>query len=160
MNEPVATKDLLLHLLSITVQASDTTAQLYREIEKVTNGISATLQSESRAEYISNASYDYAIFCDGEMVADVEGDMLLDEMTAETVKVTDIDSATHHPKLTGVNRHIMPALAAVYDGVTLQNSPFWVICRAVTNSTESEPHHPMIFHSVVLTQKLLGGYHA
>ena len=86
MNEPVATKDLLLHLLSITVQASDTTAQLYREIEKVTNGISATLQSESRAEYISNASYDYAIFCDGEMVADVEGDMLLDEMTAETVK--------------------------------------------------------------------------
>ena len=86
MNEPVATKDLLLHLLSITVQASDTTAQLYREIEKVTNGVSATLQSESRAEYISNATYDYAIFCDGEMVADVEGDMLLDEMTAETVK--------------------------------------------------------------------------
>ena len=86
MNELVATKDLLLHLLSITVQASDTTAQLYREIEKVTNGISATLQSESRAEYINNASYDYAIFCDGEMVADVEGDMLLDEMTAETVK--------------------------------------------------------------------------
>ena len=86
MNEPVATKDLLLHLLSITVQASDTTAQLYREIEKVTNGISATLQSESRAEYISNASYDYAIFCDGEIVADVEGDMLLDEITAETVK--------------------------------------------------------------------------
>ena len=86
MNEPVTTKDLLLHLLSITVQASDTTAQLYREIEKVTNGISATLQSESRAEYISNATYDYAIFCDGEMVADVEGDMLLDEMTAETVK--------------------------------------------------------------------------
>ena len=86
MNEPVTTKDLLLHLLSITVQAGDTTAQLYREIEKVTNGISATLQSESRAEYISNATYDYAIFCDGEMVADVEGDMLLDEMTAETVK--------------------------------------------------------------------------
>ncbi len=56
MNEPVATKDLLLHLLSITVQASDTTAQLYREIEKVINGISATLQSESRAEYISNAT--------------------------------------------------------------------------------------------------------
>ena len=86
MNEPVTTKDLLLNLLSITVQASDTTAQLYREIEKVINGISATLQSESRAEYISNATYDYAIFCDGEMVADVEGDMLLDEMTAETVK--------------------------------------------------------------------------
>ena len=86
MSEPVPTKGLLLHLLSMAVQASDTTAQLYREIEKVTNGISATLQSESRAEYINNATYDYAIFCDGEMVADVEGDMLLDEMTAETVK--------------------------------------------------------------------------
>ena len=66
---------------------------------------------------------------------------------------------THHPKSIGVNRHIMPALAAVYDGVTLQNKRK-PICRAVTNSTESEPHHPMIFHSVVLTQKLLGGYHA
>lgn len=77
-----------------------------------------------------------------------------------TSQVNDIDSATHHPKLTGVNRHIMPALAAVYDGVTLQNSPFWVICRAVTIVTESEPHHPMIFHSVVLTQNTIGGYHA
>ena len=77
-----------------------------------------------------------------------------------TSQVTDIDSATHRPKLTGVNRHIMPALAAVYDGVTLQNSPFWVICRAVSSRTESEPHHPMTFHSVVITQKLLGGYHA
>ena len=76
-----------------------------------------------------------------------------------TSQVTDIDSATHHPKLTGVNRHIMPALAAVYDGVTLQNKRK-PICRAVTNSTESEPHHPMIFHSVVLTQNYIGGYHA
>ena len=72
-----------------------------------------------------------------------------------TSQVTDIDSATHHPKLTGVNRHIMPALAAVYDGVTLQNKRK-PICRAVTNSTESEPHHPMIFHSVVLTQNTIG----
>ena len=72
----------------------------------------------------------------------------------------DNKAQIHLPQFTGVNRHMMPALAAVYDGVTLQNSPFWVICRAVTNSTESEPHHPMIFHSVVLTQKLLGGYHA
>ena len=86
MTEPVKSRELLLHLLSMAVQASDTTAQLYREIEKITNGISATLQSESHAEYINNATYDYAIFCDGEMVADVEGDMLLDEMTAETVK--------------------------------------------------------------------------
>ena len=71
----------------------------------------------------------------------------------------DNKAQTHLPQFAGVNRHIMPALAAVYDGVTLQNKRK-PICRAVTNSTESEPHHPMIFHSVVLTQKLLGGYHA
>ena len=71
----------------------------------------------------------------------------------------DNKAQIHLPQFTGVNRHIMPALAAVYDGVTLQNKRK-PICRAVTNSTESEPHHPMIFHSVVLTQKLLGGYHA
>lgn len=72
----------------------------------------------------------------------------------------DNKAQIHLPQFTGVNRHIMPALAAVYDGVTLQNSPFWVICRAVSSRTESEPHHPMTFHSVVLTQKLLGGYRA
>ena len=72
----------------------------------------------------------------------------------------DNKAQTHLPQFAGVNRHIMPALAAVYDGVTLQNSPFWVICRAVTIVTESEPHHPMIFHSVVLTQNYIGGYHA
>ncbi len=71
----------------------------------------------------------------------------------------DNKAQIHLPQFTGVNRHIMPALAAVYDGVTLQNKRK-PICRAVTNSTESEPHHPMMFHSVVLTQKLLGGYHA
>jgi hypothetical protein len=71
----------------------------------------------------------------------------------------DNKAQIHLPQFTGVNRHIMPALAAVYDGVTLQNKRK-PICRAVTNSTESEPHHPMIFHSVVLTQKLLGGYRA
>lgn len=86
MNEPVKSRELLLQLLSKAVEASDTTAQLYRELEKITNGIPATLQSESHAEYINNATYDYAIFCDGEIVADVEGDMLLDEITAETVK--------------------------------------------------------------------------
>lgn len=86
MNEPVTSRDLLLHLISITEQAKDTTQQLYRDIERVSNGIMATLNSETHAEYINNASYDYAIFCDGEIVADVEGDMLLDEMTAETVK--------------------------------------------------------------------------
>ena len=86
MNEPVTSRDLLLHLISITEQAKDTTQQLYRDIERVSNGIMATLNSETHAEYINTATYDYAIFCDGEIVADVEGDMLLDEMTAETVK--------------------------------------------------------------------------
>lgn len=62
---------------------------------------------------------------------------------------------THLPPFIGVNRHIMPALAAVYDGVTLQNKRK-PICRAVTIVTESEPHHPMIFHSVVLTQNTIG----
>ena len=110
MSEPVPTKGLVLHLLSMAVQASDTTAQLYREIEKVTNGISATLQSESRAEYISNASYDYAIFCDGEIVADVEGDMLLDEMTAETVK--DFLQAVNPNKVITIEQ------------VTIKNDPY------------------------------------
>ena len=76
-----------------------------------------------------------------------------------TSQVTDIDSATHHPKLTGVNRHIMPALAAVYDGVTLKNKPIGEYSRRFY-VTESEPHHPMTFHSVVLTQNYIGGYHA
>lgn len=68
---------------------------------------------------------------------------------------------THHPKSIGVNRHIMPALAKIYDGVTLQNKPIRQICEAVTNEAESEPHHPMIFHSVITTQnQSLGGYHA
>ena len=65
------------------------------------------------------------------------------------------NSTTHHPKSIGVNRHIMPALAAVYDGVTLQNKRK-PICRAVTVCTEIEPRHPMTFHSVVLTQKQIG----
>ena len=110
MSEPVPTKGLLLHLLSMAVQASDTTAQLYREIEKITNGISATLQSESHAEYINNATYDYAIFCDGEMVADVEGDMLLDEMTAETVK--DFLQAVNPNKVITIEQ------------VTIKNDPY------------------------------------
>jgi len=76
-----------------------------------------------------------------------------------TSQVTDIDSATHHPKLTGVNRHIMPALAAVYDGVTLKNKLIGEYSRRFY-VTESEPHHPMTFHSVVLTQNYIGGYHA
>ena len=71
----------------------------------------------------------------------------------------DNKSQIHLPHFAGVNRHIMPALAAVYDGVTLQNKRK-PICRAVTVCTESEPRHPMTFHSVVLTQNYIGGYRA
>ena len=49
-----------------------------------------------------------------------------------------------------------------YDGVTLQNKiASGRICRAVACVTESGPHHPMIFHSVVSTQKTTqgGSYH-
>ena len=76
-----------------------------------------------------------------------------------TSQVGIAKTQTHHPKSIGVNRHIMPALAASYGGVTLQNKRK-PICRAVTIVTESEPRHPMTFHSVVLTQKAIGGYHA
>lgn len=71
----------------------------------------------------------------------------------------DNKAQTHLPQFAGVNRHIMPALAKSYGGVTLQNKRK-PICRAVTIVTESEPRHPMTFHSVVLTQKAIGGYHA
>ena len=71
----------------------------------------------------------------------------------------DNKAQIHLPQFTGVNRHIMPALAAVYDGVTLQNSPFWVICGAATCVAESDSEHPMTFHSVVTTQKTTQGGH-
>lgn len=80
-----------------------------------------------------------------------------------TSQVNDEPSATLLPHFTGVNRHILLAtLPAVYDGVTLQNTiALWRICEAVADVTESEPHHPMMFHSVVNTQKpTSGGYHA
>lgn len=64
----------------------------------------------------------------------------------------DNKAQTHLPQFAGVNRHIMPALAKSYGGVTLQNKPLRQICEAVTCVTESEPRHPMIFHSVVNTQ--------
>ena len=71
----------------------------------------------------------------------------------------DNKAQIHPPHFTGVNRHIMPALAAVYDGVTLKNKPIGEYSRRFY-VTESEPHHPMTFHSVVLTQNYIGGYHA
>lgn len=80
-----------------------------------------------------------------------------------TSQVTDKPSATLLPHFTGVNRHILLAtLPAVYDGVTLQNTiALWRICEAVADVTESEPHHPMMFHSVINIQKpTSGGYHA
>ena len=71
----------------------------------------------------------------------------------------DNKAQIHPPQFTGVNRHIMPALAAVYDGVTLKNKPIGEYSRRFY-VTESEPHHPMTFHSVVLTQNYIGGYYA
>ena len=71
----------------------------------------------------------------------------------------DNKAQIHLPQFTGVNRHIMPALAAVYDGVTLKNKLIGEYSRRFY-VTESEPHHPMTFHSVVLTQNYIGGYHA
>ena len=44
-----------------------------------------------------------------------------------------------------------------YGRVTLQNSPFWVICRAVTVLTESEPYHPLQV-VISLTQNNTGGH--
>ena len=77
--------------------------------------------------------------------------------------IGQIDS-THPTPFTGVNHHFLDVSIfgriPSYDGVTLQNKPLWRICEAVAFTTESEPHHPMTFHSVVITQKLLGGYHA
>ena len=70
-------------------------------------------------------------------------------------QATQDSSTTPLTHITGSNRHIMPALAKSYGGVTLQNKRK-PICRAVTIVTESEPRHPMIFHSVVLTQKQIG----
>ena len=66
---------------------------------------------------------------------------------------------THLPPFIGVNRHTYANSVTSYGGVTLQNKRK-PICRAVTLCTESEPRHPMTFHSVVLTQKAIGGYHA
>ena len=64
----------------------------------------------------------------------------------------DNKAQTHLPQFAGVNRHIMPALAKSYGGVTLQNKPLRQICEAVTCVTESEPRHPMNFDSVANTQ--------
>ena len=67
---------------------------------------------------------------------------------------------THLPPFIGVNRHTYANSVTSYGGVTLQNKPVRQICRAVTIVTESEPRHPMTFHSVVLTRKSQGGYYA
>ena len=71
----------------------------------------------------------------------------------------DNKAQTHLPQFTGVNRHTYAHSVTSYGGVTLQNKRK-PICRAVSTKTESEPRHPMIFHSVVLTQNLVGGYRA
>lgn len=71
----------------------------------------------------------------------------------------DNKAQTHLPQFTGVIRHTYAHSVTSYGGVTLQNKRK-PICRAVSTKTESEPRHPMIFHSVVLTQNLVGGYRA
>ncbi len=76
-----------------------------------------------------------------------------------TSQVSDNLSITHLTHFTGLNRHTYAQSVTSYGGVTLQNKRK-PICRAVTVCTESEPRHPMTFHSVVLTQKQIGGYHA
>ena len=74
-------------------------------------------------------------------------------------QATQDSSTTPLTHITGLNRHTYAHSVTSYGGVTLQNKRK-PICRAVTIVTESEPRHPMIFHSVVLTQKAIGGYHA
>ena len=74
-------------------------------------------------------------------------------------QATQDNSTAHLPQFTGVIRHTYAHSVTSYGGVTLQNKRK-PICRAVSTKTESEPRHPMIFHSVVLTQNLVGGYHA
>ncbi len=74
-----------------------------------------------------------------------------------TSQVGNTKAQTHLNPFTGLNRHTYAHSVTSYGGVTLQNiKAFGRICRAVTSSTESEPRHPMTFHSVVSTQKLLG----
>ena len=72
-----------------------------------------------------------------------------------TSQVSDNLSITHLTHFTGLNRHTYAQSVTSYGGVTLQNKRK-PICRAVTVCTESEPRHPMTFHSVVLTQKQIG----
>ena len=71
-------------------------------------------------------------------------------------QATQSQDTTHLTHFTGLNRHIYAHSVTSYGGVTLQNSPLWVICRAVANKTESEPRYPMTSHSVVSTHNLLG----
>ena len=74
-------------------------------------------------------------------------------------QATQDNSTAHLPQFTGVIRHTYAHSVTSYGGVTLQNKRK-PICRAVTVCTESEPRHPMTFHSVVLTRKSQGGYYA
>ena len=70
-------------------------------------------------------------------------------------QATQDNSTAHLPQFTGVIRHTYAHSVTSYGGVTLQNKRK-PICRAVSTKTESEPRHPMIFHSVVLTQNTIG----
>ena len=76
-----------------------------------------------------------------------------------TSQVTDTDSIKPLNPITGLNRHTYVHSVPSYGGVTLLNKKAErQIGRAVATKTESEPRHPI--YGVVLTQKLVGGYHA
>ena len=80
-----------------------------------------------------------------------------------TSQVGNTKAQTHLNPFTGLNRHTYAHSVTSYGGVTLQNiKAFRRICEAVSNKTESEPRHPLrnFRNAVVLTQNLLGGYHA
>lgn len=71
-------------------------------------------------------------------------------------QATQSQAQTTLTHFTGLNRHIMPALAKSYGGVTLQNIKAIGKYAGRFYVTESEPRHPMTFHSVVLTQNYIG----
>lgn len=75
-------------------------------------------------------------------------------------QATQDKDTTHLTQFTGLNRHIMPALAKSYGEVILQNkTAFMANMRSGFFRAESEPCHPLLVVNN-LTQKSKGGYHA
>ena len=81
-------------------------------------------------------------------------------------QATDNNSTTYLPHFTGVNRHIyrQPQHEEVkiydWDDVAEYKSLLGKYAGRFLTRPRVSPNHPMTFHSVVLTQNLLGGYHA